>query len=460
MTNTNSTNSVDQPLTLPTHPLGDDVAPFDGDLLRRSVLAGKIQQLLPRLRNGAVIAIDSQWGGGKTWFGKNWATSLRADGHKVAFINAFEQDYTEDPFLPIAAELSELLDSGIEKKLLKKAAAVAGACLPVAAKVAASALSKWALGNIDLAEEYEEAVKKAEEKTEEFVKQWVERKLENHKKEQESLTGFRAALSEMAAKEDKPVVVFVDELDRCRPDFAVRLIERIKHFFETPNVIFVLLIHREQLNRAIAGVYGPATDGAAYLSKFVHFFLTLPNVNGKNYIGSTLHRLGFPENNSSVIEFIDSFSVWQAALGLTMREIERGCALFAYAQHRGAEGLLAYFITLKIKRPDLYEGLLMNNRTAIGEARDWCLDICNSRNSITRVGDSGIYFRLIYMTHGMILGQNVRTARMDADNKFGLTTDTETIDRFDVNDFGSDVSGTGVPEVFWYYLRQIDLPIS
>lgn len=120
MTSANSTNSVAQPLTLPAQSLGDDVSAFDGDLLRRSVLARQIEQLIPRLRNGAVIAIDSQWGGGKTWFGINWAKSLRVGGHKVAFINAFEQDYTEDPFLPIAAELTALLDGDSKKALLKK----------------------------------------------------------------------------------------------------------------------------------------------------------------------------------------------------------------------------------------------------------------------------------------------------------------------------------------------------
>ncbi|WP_081938410.1 P-loop NTPase fold protein [Burkholderia pyrrocinia] len=460
MTNSNSTKTVAQPLTLPPLSFADDATPFDGDLLHRSVLARQIEQFLPRLQNGAVIAIDSQWGGGKTWFGMNWAKSLRTGGHKVAFINAFEQDYTEDPFLPIAAELSDLLDSGTEKKLLKKAAAVAGACLPVAAKVAASALSKWALGEIDIAEEYEEAIKKAEEKSEEFVKQWVERKLENHKKEQESLKGFRTALSDMATKEEKPVIVFVDELDRCRPDFAVRLIERIKHFFETPNVIFVLLIHREQLNRAIAGVYGPATDGAAYLSKFVHFFFTLPDRSGKIYIASTLRRLDLDERNTYVSDFIDFFTVWQVAAGLTMREIERGCALFAYARQRGAEGLLAYLITVKIKRPDLYEGLLQNSRSAVGEARDWCSAVYGSRSTNKLVTKASKYFRALDMVHAVQQGQDVATARIQANQKFNFPTEIQGINEFDLDDLGSDVRGTNIPEVFAFYLRQIDLPIE
>ncbi|CAG9228634.1 KAP family P-loop NTPase fold protein [Burkholderia vietnamiensis] len=444
------TNPSLPPLTLPAQSFADDVSAFDGDLLLRSVLAGQIEQLLPRLRNGAVIAVDSQWGGGKTWFGMNWAKSLRASGHKVAFINAFEQDYTEDPFLPIAAELTALLDGDSNKALLKKAAEVATACLPVAAKVATSALSKWALGEVDLAEEYEAAVKKAEEKSEEFVKRWVERKLENHKKEQESLKGFRKALSDMATKESRPVIVFVDELDRCRPDFAVRLIERIKHFFETPNVIFVLLIHREQLNRAIAGVYGQATDGAAYLSKFVHFFFTLPSINTRYYIPSVLDRLGFDGNNRVASRFAQAFALWQTTVGLTMRDIERGCALFSYARVRDAEDLLAYLITLKMKRPDLFDGMLANNHHAFREAREWTSQARFAQNSNENVKDASDFFNTLDLMYGTKLGEQ----------SLRVTSDPNVSPRLDFRYLGSNVHARSVEDAFKIYLRQIDLPIE
>ncbi|WP_257820074.1 KAP family P-loop NTPase fold protein [Burkholderia glumae] len=445
------TNTVAQPLTLPVQSLADDVAPFDGDLLRRSVLARQIEQLLPRLRNGAVIAIDSQWGGGKTWFGVNWAKSLRSAGHKVAFVNAFEQDYTEDPFLPIAAELSALLDNtdGPAKKLVKKAAAVAAACLPLSAKVAVSIGSKLVFGGLDMSK-FEEAFKQAESMSEEFVQHWVQRKLENYNKERESLKDFRAALSEMANKQDKPVIVFVDELDRCRPDFAVRLVERIKHFFETPNVIFVLLMHREQLNRAIAGVYGPATEGAAYLAKFVHFFFTLPDVNTRSYIGSVLQRLGFATHSTGASRFAQSFALWQVTLGLTMRDIERGCALFAYARTREAEGFLAYLIALKLKRPDIFDGMLASNRTAFKDAQNWVSNARLAQADNEAVKLSSDYFENLHLMHAIQLGE---------DMKKSATVDGRNV-RLDFKLLGSNVLANNVPDAFKLYLRQIDLPID
>ncbi|WP_081087250.1 KAP family P-loop NTPase fold protein [Burkholderia pseudomultivorans] len=434
-------------LTLP-HASEDVSTPFSGDQLGRGVLATQLSDFILRLGNGAVIAIDSQWGGGKTWFGRNWAAKLTEDGHKVAFINAFEQDYTEDPFLLIAAELSALLDSthGQKKRLLKKAAAVAVACLPVTAKAVVSAGSKFVLGNIDLPAEFEEAVKKAESKSEEFVQHWVERKLENYKKEQESLASFRAALAQMAATEDKPVVVFVDELDRCRPDFAVRLIERIKHFFETPNVVFVLLIHREQLNRAIAGVYGQTTDGAAYLSKFVHFFFALQSKIDRGYIGIVLDRFGCSDKNSSVYAFSEYLSLWQSLAELTLRDVERACALYAYARLKGAERLLAYLVTLKIKRPDIFVGMLQGSRQAFLDAPKWFGDLQAKNIKNGAVRNYAAHLAALSAIHDHHIN--------------GIAMSDPLGERYSLNDLGSDVRAHSFAEAFTTYARQIDLPID
>jgi predicted KAP-like P-loop ATPase len=52
---------------------------------------------------------------------------------------------------------------------------------------------------------------------------------------------FKAQLAEITKKEKKPLVFIVDELDRCKPEFAIRLIERIKHFFDIPKLYSFLL---------------------------------------------------------------------------------------------------------------------------------------------------------------------------------------------------------------------------
>ncbi|MDS0858137.1 KAP family NTPase [Burkholderia pseudomultivorans] len=450
MTNTTLNNQKVSPLTLPPTVYENDSVPFSGDLLSRAQLAEKLSNFLLRLQNGAVIAIDSQWGGGKTWFGTHWTVKLKKDGHKVAFINAFEQDYTEDPFLPIAAELSALLDDADSgsKKLAKKAAAVAAACLPLGAKAAVSMGSRLVFGSLDIPSEFEKAMKQAESKSEEFVQHWVQRKLENHKKEQGSLKGFRAALAEMANKEQKPVVVFIDELDRCRPDFAVRLLERIKHFFETPNVVFVLLIHREQLNRAIEGVYGAATDGAAYLAKFVHFFFALPSGNAQNYISRVLHNHRLVDPSNAAAGFAHFFEFWHGVVHLTMREIERGCALFAYAEDRRLSGLLAFFITLKIRVPDIFNGMLIGSTAAFKGALQWINDVENAGMREDLKESYTEYLHALKVMLGHCLGIEKQSAQIDR--------------RFSFSQLGIGVvySYSTVPQTVRIQLRQIELPIE
>ena len=75
--------------------VGDNA--FDGDKLGRKELGERLTGYIDRLREGSVLAIDAPWGEGKTWFGRNWAKHLKEKEHKVVFIDAFEQDYMEDP---------------------------------------------------------------------------------------------------------------------------------------------------------------------------------------------------------------------------------------------------------------------------------------------------------------------------------------------------------------------------
>ena len=89
----------------------DENKPFDGDLFNRKELADQLTGYIERLRDGTVIAIDAPWGEGKSWFGRNWAADLKNQGLRVIYLDAFQQDYVEDPFLLIASEINELIGS-------------------------------------------------------------------------------------------------------------------------------------------------------------------------------------------------------------------------------------------------------------------------------------------------------------------------------------------------------------
>ncbi|WP_322046947.1 P-loop NTPase fold protein [Paraburkholderia sp. J67] len=380
-----------RPLSYPAWQFDPSKQPFDGDLLGRQRIANRLSEFVGRLDAGAVIAIDAPWGGGKTWFGRNWAPQLRANGHKVAFVDAFEQDYLEDPFMVIAAELATLLDDseGSGQLLRGKAAAVMKAILPLGAKILVGAVGRLAFGSADLAEELQDAVETAQDGVADSAEKSIEKKLEEHEKEKRSFVEYRRALAEFAAKQQRPVIVFVDELDRCNPAFAVRLLERVKHFFEIPNVVFVLLLNREQLEQAVKGMFGLETDAAAYLSKFVRFFFRLPppsternsqyGEQAHDFLSRELGRYGFEvSQNRAVDNFHAAAAVWTAAARLSLRDMEKMCALFALSGPIGPAGLLAYLISLKLREPAIFDGLLRGDRESHKAAVEWISD-CAAR---------------------------------------------------------------------------------
>ncbi|OSJ19560.1 P-loop NTPase fold protein, partial [Bradyrhizobium canariense] len=152
--------------------------PFEGDLLERGPVAHRLTAYLQRLQVGAVVAIDAPWGEGKTWFGRHWAKKLEDDGPRLAFSDAFGQDYAEDAFMVLSAAVLRLCagDSMTTEKVKRGAGEVMRALLPVATKAAihlaatavgagavVSAINDAVDANID-ADEFASAAKQAGDK--------------------------------------------------------------------------------------------------------------------------------------------------------------------------------------------------------------------------------------------------------------------------------------------------------
>lgn len=103
-------------------------------------------------------------------------------------------------------------------------------------------------------------------------------------------------LGEAMSKDGKPLVIFVDELDRCRPDYAVELLERIKHLFAVENLLVVLSVDTQKLGHAASQVIGFSpedTDG--YLRRFIDLDYRLPTPNLDKLIRSKLKTFDLPE---------------------------------------------------------------------------------------------------------------------------------------------------------------------
>ena len=74
------------------------------------------------------------------------------------------------------------------------------------------------------------------------------------------------------------IIIFVDELDRCNPSYAVRLLERIKHYFNHEKILFVFALNADQLQHTIKAYYGSEFQGIGYLDKFFDLWLPMPEI--------------------------------------------------------------------------------------------------------------------------------------------------------------------------------------
>ena len=82
------------------------------------------------------------------------------------------------------------------------------------------------------------------------------------------------------------LVIFIDELDRCKPTYAVKLLERIKHYFSNEQIVFVFSVNINQLQHTVKAFYGDDFDASRYLDRFFDFRLSLPKINDiDNFIG-------------------------------------------------------------------------------------------------------------------------------------------------------------------------------
>ena len=106
----------------------------------------------------------------------------------------------------------------------------------------------------------------------------------------DSPDAFTSALSESAKKwsKEQPVVIMVDELDRCSPEYAVEMLQLLEHVFYAENVVFVVSMNRAELAHSVKGFYGEGFDADGYLERFFDDVFGLPASNRVQYIRSSL----------------------------------------------------------------------------------------------------------------------------------------------------------------------------
>ena len=92
-------------------------------------------------------------------------------------------------------------------------------------------------------------------------------------------------------KIEKPLFILIDELDRARPDYAVKFIETLKHFFQTQGVIFILAVDKIHLEASVKALYGSGINFPEYYRKFIHRNVSFPEINEGSVENYTKKRI-------------------------------------------------------------------------------------------------------------------------------------------------------------------------
>ena len=306
---------------------------WEDDLWDRKRLGIQLTNYVDRLQCGAVLALDARWGEGKTWFVRHWQKHLEDKNHNVIYLDAFANDYLDDPFLVISSEIASKLNQTADKRLVhkfKKAAAVLQQGLLTQAPTIIASMISFALtggiipflklDNDSIKDKYEDIVDQVTDNIGEKVTEAIQKKIDDYEEEKQSLNAFKETLAKLAESLDKPLVFIIDELDRCRPDFAIRLIERIKHFFDIPKIVFVLVMDKTQFSKVICHNYGyDESLGEEYLTKFVDFTIELKHAKDSENFELIIKDQLFKIGELNTLEELSEIYYWALYLQLHVK---------------------------------------------------------------------------------------------------------------------------------------------
>lgn len=365
----------------------DNKEPWKDDKLQRQRAADALANLVKAQRGPFVISLDGDWGTGKTFFLKRWKQQLENDKIRVIYFNAWQDDFLGDPLVPM---LAQIMDSVGTRPSQRKANSTWRTLLPwcrrerrlqgddvdirIRKRISESARSL--------------AYRNVQGLTNKFVgvtlPDFGDNIIKAYRHQDESRNRLREALGEMSKSKQSqfPLVFIVDELDRCRPDFAIATLERTKHMFDIPGLVFVYGVNRRELCKSIASVYG-AIDTDAYFRRFFDMDFTLPGDDRRRYCEYLAEYYDIPAHIAAARlprggTFVHAVPTILTAIdSLSLRDIEQCIRIAGFIAINLAHGksplhyrTIIAVIVIRLMNSDLYRRFTNGDHVA-GEMIDW-----------------------------------------------------------------------------------------
>jgi hypothetical protein len=355
-----------------------DGKPFDNDYLDRKTEITNLTNIVDSIGEPFVLSINGKWGSGKTTFIRLWKQDLENQNYLTFYFNAWENDATDDPLIALVGEIEEQISennsNGESRKILNtikdNAGKIISSSLPTLIKVASHGLLDIK-GDVSIEKAISDYLSNLPN---EYIK---------FKKERESLrkslTKFSKVISKKKdGKSNGKIVFFIDDLDRCRPTFAINLLEKIKHIFNLTGYVFVLALDKEQIGYSLQTLYGNKMDTEGYLKRFIDFNYNLDTSKNLNFLPLLFKNMGYEGlfESSHIAShkekfFMEMLKAYCKSFSLSLRDIEQ---LFFHLKiilpHINCEVLYNLYavpllLVLRIKYYEIYLDYITNKNLSI-----------------------------------------------------------------------------------------------
>lgn len=383
---------------------------FKNDKLRRKEQIEDLSRIISSCDEPFVLSINSNWGSGKTTFIKLWKIYLEKEMNiNSIYFSAWEDDFSSDPLISILGEFKsyinkEFSSNSIVEEKYEKIKNLGGKVI----KRGLPAFIKGStMGALDIDKGFENALGAISEET-------AKELIDNYSKDKALTNDFKETIQELLEniKDNKPFVIFIDELDRCRPLYSIELLEKIKHFFGIKGLIFILSIDKEQLSESIKSQYGNI-NATKYLKRFIDLEYELKNNNINEFCDCLYEKFKFNEKlslkeiNIQLSEH-DSFHYLSILknmvniLDLSLRDIEQLFTkldlFFKTIPKRFREShfkVCIFFEVLKSYNSKIYYDFIYKGLNK-DKIRDLLLDKIVHNESI--YGDINLFFEVVILT--------------------------------------------------------------
>jgi len=253
------------------------------DLLDRQEFVDRmifVAETLSRNKKSVCYALNGAWGVGKSFVLDMFETQANKIGQEgttfsrflIFHYNCWEYDYYEEPVIAIVASMLDQIEENVNLLQEKDRSRIINVL-----KVVGNGLFHKAIQLIE--EKYGIPVGKVADIVTEGVAAADSEREKKHSFDQymsfkETLNDLQQAIHSLA--EDQTVIFVVDELDRCLPEYTIKVLERLHHLFDSiPNVQVILSVDKEQLQHTVKQIYGEETSAEKYLAKFIDFEIKL-----------------------------------------------------------------------------------------------------------------------------------------------------------------------------------------